>query len=362
MGLNLNPANWSIVNSVQDKLGQINNAANSFQGSGQAVNGGAPVYTTSPKSNTGVLGAQTGTGIYSPGPQLGNQFKTNVDGGAAAKVDPYAKYGGASAYNSLMSSFGNQKNNIFGTANDAAENSGIGYKNSILDFVDQLRSGQGQIDERGIQADLAKKQGVNSILDMVGRGIRSGGVLLANKNAGDSSAAGAIAQAYGDVGRRELSGVGNQYEQEQRAIQMSQDELAQQQASGQRKLGDSKTQIVNNIVSEARNSLAALDAQIAQADLPTRIAIEQEKNSIKDSVMGKLSQYDSLLAQETSKIAPKSAEQRRAEAYELANSGVAADNSFNFSNEAPVQFQQTGPFAGDLPLFSLPRGRDERTA
>lgn len=280
----------------------------------------------------------------------------------SAQSDPYAKWGGSDAYGRLVSGFDAQKDNIFGTARDAAANAGIGYKNSILDFIDSLKSGQRQVDEQGIQSDLAKKQGYDSILDMVGRGIRSGGVMLANKNAGDSSAAGALSRAYGDMGRREMSGIGNQYEQQQREIDMAQQDLMDQQASGVRKLGDSKTQMVNNIVAEARNSLASLDAQMLEADLPTRIAIEQEKAKIKDDVLGQLSRFDAQLNSGISGIKRLTPEQRRAQAYQRAAEGVAPENAFQYNDTAPGQFQNTGPFAGDLPLFSLPRGRDERLA
>ena len=147
--------------------------------------------------------------------------------------------------------------------------------------MQSLKEGQRGIDSKAVQTELAKKQGTTGVLGMVGRGIKSGGVMLGNKNAASSSGAEAIARAYGDIGRRELSNVGNQYAQGMDQVQQAQVGLDEQRATGVRKYGENKAMVVNNIVSEARNKLAALDGQIAGASLPNRINIEAEKEAIK---------------------------------------------------------------------------------
>jgi hypothetical protein len=271
--------------------------------------------------------------------------------------DPYAQWGGKGAYDSLVSGFNTQKDNIYGTSNEAARNSAIGLHESILDFLDSSRTGQRNVNERAIQNELGKNQGFSSISGMVGRGIRSGGVLLSNKNASDSSASEALARAYGDIGLRENNKINNQYEQENRQIGLAQDDINTQVASGQRKIGVSKDQSINSIALDARNKLASLDAAIAGANLPQRIAIEQEKNQVKAQVAGILGQYDNELNQGVAGIRPTGANERRATAAGLATAGVSATNPFDFSTAAPAQFQGTGPFASDLPLFAAPRKR-----
>lgn len=303
--------------------------------------------------NSGALTRQDGGGNVQ-GTNTGNY---GGGGGYTPPPDPYALWGGAEKYNALRSGFGAQKQGIYGSANEAAANAGLGLKGSILDFVDSLRTGQRSIDNKGINNELAKRQGTQNILGMVGRGIRSSGVQLANRNAGDSSAAGALANAYGEVGRGQLTGVGNQYEMGNRDIAMDQDNLAQQMASGQRKIGDSKTQVVNNIVADARNKFAQLDSEIANASLPDRIAIEQEKETIRQQVLGQLQQYDQMLASETAQIAPSSAEARRTEATRLAGLGQAPADAFTYTDEVPGQWQDTGPFPSEIPLFMPSRGR-----
>lgn len=274
-----------------------------------------------------------------------------------ASSDPYAPWGGQAAYSSLRSGFGTQKQGIFDTANEAVGSAGRGLNSSILDLLDSLRSGQRNIDSQGVQNELSRQQGTEGVLGMVGRGIRSGGVMLNNRNASDSSATQAIANAYGDLGRRQLSSVGNQYAQGQNAIQQAQVDLGDQQAQGSRHIQESKTNVINGIVTQARNSLAALDAAIAGASLPDRINIEQEKEKIKNDATAQLQQYDQQLAQGVGGIQAASADTNRAGAAQLAAAGTAPDNAFSYTDQAPAQLQNTGPFSSTLPLFQLSRSR-----
>lgn len=278
---------------------------------------------------------------------------------ATAPSDPYAQYGGRSAYDNLVSGFNTQKQNIFGSSIDAAKNAGIGLKSSILDFVDSLRQGQRNVDNSAVNNELAKQRGTQDVFGSVSRGIQSGGVMLSNKNASDSSAAGALARAYGDVGRRGLSQVGNQYEMGNREIGLQQQTLDEQRVAGTRKLGESKQQVVGNIVAQARNSLAALDAAMLNASLPDRIAIEQEKENIRQKVLDELSQYDQLLTSETESVTPTSQEARVGEATRLASAGRAPTTAFDFQTAPAAEFQNTGPFASQLPIFTFNRTRRE---
>jgi hypothetical protein len=148
------------------------------------------------------------------GPTSGNYTGNDSGGGGSPPPapDPFAAWGGKAAYDSLVSGFNTQHTNINNTSTDAANTSARQINGSILDLLDSVRSGQGKINEASIQNELAKKQGFGSIMDMISHGIQSAGVTLANKNASDSSAAGAIARAYGDIGRRQNNKVNNQYE------------------------------------------------------------------------------------------------------------------------------------------------------
>lgn len=277
----------------------------------------------------------------------------------ASTTDPYARFGGQARYNTLTSGFDAQKQNIFGTAREGAQNQALGRQSSILDYIQGLQSGQRAIDERGVQNELALRQGRGSVLDMVGRGVRQGGTMLAQKNATDSSAAEGLARAYGDMGQRQMSTLGNQYELENRDIGLQQAEFDQQRATGLRKFDENKVQAVNSIVADAQSRLAQLDAAMVDADMPTRIQMEQEKNAIKQEAMGILSQFDQQLSQGAAGVQATGVDDRRRTAADLATRGVAAANPFDFTASAPAQFQNSGPFASELPLFMLPRQRQE---
>lgn len=292
-----------------------------------------------------------------------NDMAPYANGGAsdptpnAAPADPYAQWGGQTQYNNLVSGFNTQDQNIHSTSAESAQTAASGRHSSILDWLDQMGASQRFVDERGVQNELAKKQGYNSVVDMVGRGLRSGGTMLANKNALSSSAAQAIAMAYGDVGRRELGKVGNQYETQNRQIGLDQQNISINKTSGLRKFGESKDAAVGQIATDARNKLASLDAAMVGASMPTRIAIDQERQQIHDQVAGILGQYDTELNNGASAINPTSTDQRRATAFGLANAGQAATNPFDFNTQVPAQLQNTGPFSGELPIFSNTKGK-----
>ena len=343
------------------------NYGNLLQGGGGGLQGsgggGIQVAGSSPQQAVGVSSYQPAANIYGveAAPEQQSISVGGGSGGYSAPVDPYAgsPFGSTQNYQNTLNERNLQKGNIFSSALDAAGSAGLGIKNSILDYVDSLRSGQNKINEAGIQNEMAKKQGTAGVLDMVGRGIKSGGVMLANKNAGDSSAAGALANAYGEMGRKQLSNVGNQYELQNRNIGLQQTDLDTQRAAGARKIGDSKTQVINNIVLDARNQLAALDTAGLNASLPERIQIEQEKQNIKDQVSGQLQQYDQMLAEQSAGVKSTSTEQRRGEAARLAALGQAPTGSFQYTSEAPAQWAGTGPFASELPIYTYGRGKSQ---
>lgn len=320
--------------------------------SGEAGNANAFFWE---RYNNSGPGAASNDSINAPQYQTNDNWNT-----PPPPPDPYAKWGGRAAYDNMRSGFANQKSSILNSANAAAQQRGIEYKQGILDWGLGAKESQQAIDNRGINAEMAKSQGMKGVLGMVSRGIRSAGVMLANKNAGDSSAAGALAAAYGDIGKRQASGVNNAYGLEQNQITLDQQNLGARNALAMQKFEDSKQTVVNSIVSEAENNLAALDAQIAGASLPDRIAIEQEKQNIRNNAMAQLTQYDAELAKQRAAANPTSIDARRAEASRLSNMGKASNMDFGYTTDVPAQFQDTGPFASELPIFTY--GRNKRIA
>jgi hypothetical protein len=291
---------------------------------------------------------------YSP---YGGSSQGQIAGGgqtAARQVsDPYAKWGGTTAYNNKLQGFNNQKGGIFSSAMDAARASGGKINESILSLIDQLRSGQSSIDNDAVNNELAKLQGFSGVQGMVGRGINAGQTMIGNMNAGDSSAAEGIARAYGEIGNREMRNVNNQYEMGNREVDIAQQNLEQQKIGQMRGITNSKEDHINNIVMSASEKLAALDADMLQADMPTRIALDQEKQAVKAQVMAELQKYDSMLQEQVAGVKGTTADQRRAEAAKLQSKGFdLGDQAFDFTSQVPGQLQGTGPFTSGLPIFT----------
>lgn len=267
--------------------------------------------------------------------------------------DPYAAWGGKAAYNNLINGRQAQIDATNSTANDAISNYGNKYNTSILDFLDQAKLGQKNLDTQAAKNELAKIQGVNGILTMVGRGIQSGGVQLANRNAGDSSGAQAIANAYGLLGNQQMANIGNQYALGQQDVQNAQDAFNIQQQMGMRDLQSGKNDAINGIVTNARNSLAAIEAQYDSANLPKRIQLDQQAQDVRNRAVAALQGYDTQLTNGMAGIKAADATTTRANAAQMATAGYNLGNdAFNYTTQAPIQFQNTGPSTSTLPLYS----------
>lgn len=327
LGLNQVGENFSnAVNNVS-----TGNTNSSYGGLSSLPEGGG--YTS-------VLGTNTNPG----------QLVPNDNGSGIAAAPSQQQLAQQAAMNAARNNFISGKNTLFDSLNRAGDNKALEYKNSVNDWLFQDKSMQDAINAKGVNAEMARNQGVQGIRSMVGNGIKSAGVMLANKNAGSSSAAGALANAYGQLGQRQMQGVGNQYGVAQNQIGLEQQNLEGARNLQKGKFADYKTQTVNAIVDEAQRQMAALNADAANASLPDQIAIQQEVERIRAEAMGKLQQFDSLLqtqAQATNR------DQRLTEANRLAGMGMGGDNPYQFTTDSyDPQFQYQAPAGGALPIYT----------
>lgn len=285
-----------------------------------------------------------------PAPTQNNNQTQNV----APVVDPWAStpWGSQAAYNKAVGDYNAAKTTTYGSIKDATDQAGMNFKGSILDYLDAYKAQQGEIDSSAVQNELARRQGTRGVLDMVGTGLRSGGVALNNANATNSSAAEAIARAYGELGRREQTGVNNQYEMGNEQISQAQAKLAALNETQKRHFSEDKVRTVNSIVSDASNQLSALNQAAANASLEDRVNIEAEKARIRQETLDALSQYDALLTQLAQ---PSSTTDNRKKAAQLDTAGLVPEGDFNYSTAIPPQYQGSGPFASTLPIFTIQR-------
>lgn len=243
------------------------------------------------------------------------------------------------------------KSTVINSANAAIENTKGTMRNSVLDFIESQKTGQQGIDRSRSVNELNKMRAYGGIEDMIGTGVRSAGTILANKNASSSSATEAIAAAYAKMGQQQAGQANNQYALQNDEIALDQSALDAGRASSMRKFGTDKETFVNTLVSEAETKLSALNEALIGASLPDRIAIEQEKETIRKNALAQLSEFDTMLQQGTQGIAPASREQIVANAGAMDSAGQSVENPFSLSTNTDIAYQNGAPIT-DLPVFS----------
>lgn len=352
----------SILNDIGNRIGAIGNAfadgLTGFAYGGQPSRGNVNTPATQKynaanasynKNWNTALGVGQGT------------VSTPEDAGVQTQQAPtrdttYDLWGGLANYNSLRNQYAGQKSSLLDSINQRVNQEGQTYGRGVEDFLTGAQRTLTGINNKAAQNELARSQGRSDILGKVSRGIKSGNVMLGQKNASNSSAAAAIANAYGDIGNRDNMKVEQGYQVNNENINTDLNNFTQDTQRTARRIEEDKNNIINTIVNDATSQLQALDAQIAGASLPGRIAIEQEKNRIRSEASGKLSAYDAQLNQARG-LQGMTLDQRRAEAQRLASLGTAAENPFQFQPEANMQ-AQAGPVADyGLPIYTLPKRR-----
>jgi len=300
-----------------------------------------------------------GTGLFKPNQSsaLYNPvYDAPADGGGSDGGGGGGSSLGGPSYNvALANQYSQQKSSLLDSINQRVNQEGQTYGRGVEDFLTGAQRTLTGINNKAAQNELAKTQGRSDILGKVSRGIKSAGVMLGQKNASNSSAASAIANAYGDIGNRDNMKVEQGYQVNNEAINTDLGNFTQDTQRTARRIEEDKNNTINSIVNDATSQLQALDAQIAGASLPDRIAIEQEKNRIRSDASGKLSAYDAQLNQAKG-LQGWNTDQRRAEAQRLASLGTAASNPFQYSGDVDMQAQtQTQDFG--LPIYTAPRKR-----
>lgn len=331
-----------------------------LQGSGFNLQGGTgiaqpsstPIYTQ-PINVQPATGVDQYSSVYTAPQTLGATTTATSAPTAPAWTDPTGQGLTQSQYTNLVNNFNSQLTGIENSANLSGQNYALGQKNQIGTNIHGWTNAQNDLNEQSIQNALAKQSGMRGIMDWVGQGIRSGGVMLANKNASNSSAADALARAYGQLGRQQAAGVNQQFTNAQAQVTNNQKKLADEIQLNIDQLPTWKQMTVNSIVNDANLRLGQLDQAMAYENLPNRVDMEAEKQKITADVLSQLQDLDAALAQ-ANNINPASAQDVANRANTLFQSGTAPANAFNFSTQVPLQFQNTGPSPSDIPLFTVP--------
>lgn len=302
------------------------------------TNGGSAVFPGTP--NFGATAAST--------PAAVTPSAADVAASAAASAQAAKQ---AQLETDYQTNKNNTMNTITDSVNQASDPHGA-YNSSILDYLDSRRAQQTKVDSDATNAELTHMDGTNGVLTMVGHGLQSTGVRLANAGASNSSAGEAFARAYGELGRTQQATVNSKYAQDQNTIGAEQAAIGAADNTQTRHTAENKTATINAIVNQATTQLAALNQAAAYASLPERIDIDQKKQEIHDQAMAALSQYDQVLAQGIAKQAPIGTPGAQARAATLQAAGTAPESDFNFSTVAPTTLASPGVSASTLPIYT----------
>lgn len=308
----------------------------------------------------GSSSTKTGSAVASA-PKASNQTTSQTTSSASSAASSAAAQAAAQALAQKQALFSNQLQGIQSSLGSTASSQAGDLTNQLNDYVDSLGANQTARNNQTIQNYLAKEQGAAGVNNFVGQGIRSSGVQLNNENAGDSSAAGAIADAYGNIGRGQLSDVGNQFAQAQNTVQQG---LTADQVALGNKLRDLPAQqndIINGIVNSAQQQLQYLNTAMVNSGI-SPVNAQQVQSQITNDAMGKLQGLDQLLSSGgQAALTPQDQSQAVQQAGQLYTAGQAPSSAYTFNTDVPAQLQN-GPVASQLPVFVAPTSKDKTVA
>ncbi len=314
---------------------------------------------TSPTNSTGMNAGEAPYSNEYLGPYSNEYFQpadtTNTSGPTKAELDAAAAEAAEAArIDTLRSQFNAQKQGAFDSADQWLTNYGTDLNRGIIESVRGLGQKQQGIDRFFTDNEAKKMQGTTGILGMIGRGVKSAGTYLGGRNAGSSSAAGEIAKAYGDVGRRQMSVVGNQYAAGNEQGMIDQGNLDWEKENYSAKFKEQMDREINTKTLELKGELERLNAAMAEASLPDRIAIEQEIATKKNQFIASLQQYDNNVKSGVAGVKGQTTDQYRTKANENLAAGQAPADMFSFTDQVPMQLQNSGPSASGLPIYTNP--------
>lgn len=285
---------------------------------------------------------------------VGAQVPADTGGGATGGTSSGTSSGPTAAQLAEQTTVAGEQ-----AADNSTLNTNIGsaantYGGQILSAATSNEEAQQKINADAVQNALAQDQGTQSVTDMVNNGIQGGGVVLDNDNAGTSSAADALARAYGVQGRQAESQVGEQYVSGQNTVANEQQQQNESEnaetAPDVGSLAVDKTNAINNIVTQANSMYAYLDAQAVSAGLPAE-DINAQKATIQAQATAALSALDGQLSTVTPAADSNATDLSKAQS--LFTAGTAPATDFNYTTQAPATLA-AGPAASNLPIYIAP--------
>lgn len=219
-------------------------------------------------------------------------------------------------------------------------------------LLNRQRSSQTGIDNSRANNELNRMTGIQDILSYVRNGLTQGASRLANANATESSATGALGRAYNQLGSQKARGVNSQAGLVSNQLNQSQQQLQDQGQLGVEDFRRTRDNLVTNIATELRNKLATLDAEARGLSLPDRIAVDQEKQNLINAGQAQLQEVDQWLQSQLGGVVPQTPEQVQLAAQGLRQAGQGSNNPFDLGDFGTQVMNEQTPAISQMPLFT----------
>lgn len=329
------------------------------------LTGGIPTtldrnYTYSPNGSGGVNYFLDGVPITNTQYRAGTGEDTDAleasiaNGSAPSGGNTNTTGTGISTYqNEVRSTINPTLSNILNSSTEAARNTGLGIDTTLRNYLNSQIDAQEAFNNEAIQAEMAKKTGNSDILKAVGQGIEGANRMLANNNAGSSSAAEELVRIYNKIGAEKFTKLLNDYGLKMNEIATGRAKLKRNIDTYKQDFINNKEQVINGIVASAAEQLNVLNNALVGASLSDRVDIEAEKAKVKAAAQAELAQYDQQLDSIIGQINADqtSDEQNRTKAQELLNIGQSSTSPFNYTTEIPTNWVGQAPAGSTLPIY-----------
>lgn len=234
------------------------------------------------------------------------------------------------------------------------------YQDKVLPFAQTYETGQQGINQGRVNNALSLRRTTQQIGQGVRQGIKSGGVYLANANALDSSASGALAKAYARQGGMQLNQASNQAALKGQEYDTTQANLERQKNDTLRSLSLFRNNEVDRIGRELEAKLQAVEQDAAGKGATGFLNVLEQKNSVTNDAYARLDRLDQVLKDRMAAAKSLTPEQINAQSVQADQAGAAA-NPFDY-NPTTVIAPGGVPQTQIQPLSIAPRKQDEPLA
>lgn len=265
------------------------------------------------------------------------------------KADPYARWGGQSGYTTKRNNYGATQGSYEASARTGLRDVGNEYETKNNAFADEVTQGQEGINSGLAGNQLNLRRSMEGIIRMIQQGIRSGGVALANMNAGSSGASDALARAYAKVGNQQTGDVRGDAALQEEELQKQQGALNLKRQQGEQSMGTWRDTETDRVKSDFGSKLQVLRSQADSEGLGDTVNTGLVDQVLSEALQ-RLASIDQQRSQKLSGVRQWTPDEIMKEAIRLDEMGTVG-TPFSFEGPDVRYGGSNAPQGSDLPLY-----------